>query len=233
MLRRLNAFMLAVAVRTLTDERFNGWHIRRIPDDWQHVAPEIACKTYTVHSAAFHNFQHNHCCPHDVSCLKKLRLHSVADSKPLTIVLPLEDLHAIYGILLRVERPFARKHRIRQVLTKVFFVLLLNVATVLEHHISEILRCISTVPLPSVSPLVKQWYPAHVVCVCMGKDHSIYLRRLERKLRVLCDSLFAMPLEKPAVQKNALPVRKLNFMARACHLSCRTMGNNLHESSGN
>lgn len=117
-------------------------------------------------------------------------------------------------------------------LAKIFLVLLLNVAAVLEHHFAEILRRERGEHRPAVSLLPEERDAPRVIHVRMTEDDRInLLRRIERKLRVLHRRLLAMPLEETAVEEDPFPIR-LNFVTGTRDLPGSPVGNDFHRPPG-
>ena len=139
--------------------------------------------------------------------VEKLERYPFGDLPGFVHVQGREKLHQHIDVAFIVQRLEQGLALLRAPLVDVFKVALLQETGVSQHHVAEIRRGMAREHATAESLSDELRKVARMVDMGVGKDHVVDGLRIDGKLSVLLESLFAVPLVEAALEEYALAVR--------------------------
>ncbi len=204
--------MHAVAVGRLADQHVASLDERRIVQQRQTAAAEVAGEDDAPHFAAVVDFQFNDRRAEDVAGVAEPQPQLGRRLQPFVIRDRLEQPAHLADVLLVVQRLDERIAG-RLVLAEITGVFGLDLRGVAEHDGRDVGRGLGAVDRPAKARLPQSRKVAAMVDVRVRKDHRVERLRLAMKALVPDPRLGTMPLKEPAVEQQTQILRLQQMLA--------------------
>lgn len=222
--------MNAIAVRRFRDQDIAPGDAFRIAQNRQAPASQISRKNDSTPFPLVANFHFTDGGTQDVAGIDKSKPKVFGQMMPFTVGNGFHAFHHAFDVLVVIQRLDGRMIR-TQFLPQKPGIFLLNMRTVQQHNVSDILSCRGAEDLAPKPGLVKTGEIAAVIGMSVRQENAAQVRGTAQELFILMPGFCSMALKQAAIQQDSQRVG-FNQMLAACDFTSGPQKRDFHTGLG-